>query len=155
MKMIQPHRSHVGPYQGLRGNSLFGDLERLFDWPLASHWDPASDAPKAWKPPVDLLEDPQAYRLLVELPGMELKDIHVQFQEDILIVSGERPVESEVEGVQLRHSERFTGKFERRIRVSEPVDREKITAKYVQGVLTVTLPKTEEVKPRQITIDTK
>lgn len=95
----------------------------------------------AWRPRVDILETPDAYIFRVDLPGVGKDRINTEVRGSTLTISGEREVESEP-WIAAHHTiERESGCFERRFAVPGMVDAEKAEAKYVDGVLTVTLPK--------------
>ena len=103
-------------------------------------------------PRVDIAENEQAFILQAELPGMKREEISVSLEDGVLTLSGERKTENEKEGPNYVHRERNTGSFKRTFRLGKEVKADKISAAYKDGVLTVTLPKAEEVKPRQIEV---
>lgn len=125
---------------------LFDEMwnEAFADWPLTA------TAP-AW-PALDVSETADAYMVKVEVPGLEAKDLKVEFLDDTLTISGEKKseIDEKAEGVHLH--ERYGGAFSRSIRLPAPVDAEKVNASLKNGVLTLELPKTEGAKPRQIPI---
>jgi HSP20 family protein len=124
-----------------RLSSLQDELDRLFESPVRS-----------WAPALDVQEDKDNFVIRTELPGLKREDIEVSLHDGALIISGERKVEKVEEGVEIHRQERFYGKFQRALTLPTPVAAEKITAQYKDGVLTVTLPKVEEAKPKQIDI---
>ena len=88
-----------------------------------------------------------------ELPGMNKEEIEISLQEGNLVISGERKMESQKnEEGEAARSERFFGRFQRTLELPKPVDANRVSATYKEGILTVTLPKTEESKPKQITV---
>ena len=121
--------------------NLHDDLERLFESPLT-----------AWAPALDVQEDKDNYTISVELPGMKREDISVTLQDGVLVISGERKAEKVTEGVAFHRQERFYGKFQRVLTLATPVAADKVKAAYKEGILAVTLPKSEEAKPRQIDV---
>lgn len=102
-------------------------------------------------PSVNLTEDKERYYIRAELPGMETKDIDIQVSGSSLTITGEReiPVEKDV---KYHRKERDAGKFSRVIKLPDAVDTEKIEAGLKNGILTVTIPKAETAKPRQIAV---
>jgi HSP20 family protein len=104
-------------------------------------------------PAADVAEHAKEYSVKVELPGMEMKDIKVHLTEDVLVIRGEKKREQTEQGKSWKCCEREYGLFERSFRFPIPVQGEKVKAKYVNGVLTVTVPKAEEVTPREIQIE--
>ena len=106
-------------------------------------------------PPVDISENGTAFKMTAELPGMEEKDISVTLTGDTLLLKGEKKQEKETEEANYHLSERSWGSFERSFALPEYVDRDKITAEFAKGVLTVTLPKTEQAQKPQKHIEVK
>ena len=106
-----------------------------------------------WSPRVDVVEDKDAYKLHAELPGLEKKDINVAVDNGVLTISGERAFESkEDKDSGYRHYERSYGSFSRTFKLPEHVDASKIKANHKNGMLELTLPKTELAKPKQIEV---
>jgi len=105
-----------------------------------------------WTPAIDLYEDKDHITIKAELAGMKKEDIEVTLHEGTLNIAGERKTEKRVEEPGLCRSERYFGRFQRAITLPAPVDGTKVKADYKEGVLTVTLPKTEEAKPKQIDV---
>jgi HSP20 family protein len=91
--------------------------------------------------------------LRVELPGVREKDVAVSITGDLLTIKGERRWEDESKDQKVLHVERVYGQFERLIQLPMAVQADKVKASYRDGVLEITLPKTEELKPREIKID--
>lgn len=127
----------------------FGALS-LFDelWP--SSFLATGDRP--YNPSLDVMETDTAYTVRVETPGMDKDDIKIEFEKNILSVSGEKKTGKEVKGEKYHRVERLYGSFCRSLRLTE-VDGEKITAGYKNGVLEITVPKTEKAQPRKIAIE--
>jgi HSP20 family protein len=121
---------------------LQSELDRLFGATLPT-----------WTPRLEVLEDKDNYTVRVEAPGLKREDLQVSMNEDSLVIEGERKAETPAEGVTIQHSERLYGKFERVIQLPTAVAADKVKADYKDGVLTVTLPKAEEAKPKQIAIN--
>ena len=105
-----------------------------------------------WTPALDLYQNNDNIVAVVELPGMRKEDIEISLQDGTLIISGERKDETSRENGATR-TERCTGKFRRSITLPTRVDANKVSATYKDGILTVTLPKAEEAKPKQIQIN--
>jgi len=133
-----------------RLTNLREELIRLFEAPL-TELARTSQLLNHGAPAIDLYEGNDNFLVRAELAGMKKEDIEISFQDGSLSISGERKAEKH-EGTELRRSERFFGRFERTISFSAPVAGDKVTANYKDGVLTVTLPKTEEAKPKQIDV---
>jgi HSP20 family protein len=141
MKLIQYERPGLAWPTFGRLASLQEELDSLFESPL-----------RAWAPVVDVREDADNFVIRAELPGLKRDDISVSLQDGALVISGERTVEKVEDGVEVHRQERYYGKFQRALSLPAPVAADKIKAQYKDGVLTVTLPKAEEAKPKQIDI---
>ena len=134
----------------------FGDLQtemnRMFDsfFGRPTH---GNGVERVWAPAVDMFETKDELTVTVELPGLNEKDINLSITGDMLTVKGERRWNSEVKQDDYYRGERWYGKFERTLPLPIPVQAEKVKATYRDGVLTVTLPKVEAIKPKEIKID--
>lgn len=113
----------------------------------------ADDAYGAFTPPVDIFEKGDDLIIRAELPGVDREDIDVRVEENTLVLQGERKPDNEVETGKAYRMERAFGTFSRRFSLPTTVDPTRITARYVDGVLEIRLPKAEEAKPRKISID--
>lgn len=105
-----------------------------------------------WAPPVDVAEDQNHILVKVEVPGMEEKDLRVNFEDGLLTVSGERQFERK-DDRNYHRIERSYGSFVRTFSLPRTVDANAITAEYKNGVLEIAIPKKEEAKPKQIQIN--
>ena len=106
-------------------------------------------------PAVDIYETENELVLKADLPDVDLKDIDVRVENQTLTIAGERKFEQAESGKGYHRIERNYGSFVRSFAVPNSFDTEKIGADYKNGVLTVTLPKTEAAKPRQIKVEVK
>ena len=150
MKLARFQRPDVfnwSPFDQL--HSLRDEINRLFDSPMSNG---GSDVLNGWAPALDLYEEKDSLILRAELPGMKKEEIEISLHENTISVSGERRNEKKYEGGQTSREERFFGRFTRSFKLPKQVDASRVKAAYKDGVLTVTLPKTEEAKPRQIEI---
>jgi len=132
-------------------NRLFDDVLRDFQMtPFGS--DRYFDRSLAW-PNVEVNETDREIKVIAELPGLEEKDVQVELAGDVLVIKGEKKSENDSESNGQRFSERYYGSFERRIPV-EDVDQDKVSAKFKNGVLTLSLPKspTAQSKVKRIAI---
>jgi HSP20 family protein len=128
-------------------------VNRLFDDFLGQPLD-TKVMERAWTPSVDMYETKDAVVVSAELPGLSEKDIHVSITGDVLTLHGERRWSDEAREAGHYRQERWVGKFERALSVPVPVETGQVKAAYRDGVLTITLPKSEGVKPKEIKIDT-
>lgn len=109
-------------------------------------------ATRTWTPPVDIQETDDAYRIQVELPGMKKEDIQITLENNVLRLSGERKFEKDVKKENFHRIERVYGTFSRSFALPTQVSSDKVDAKFQDGVLTITVPKAEQAKPRRISI---
>ncbi len=103
-------------------------------------------------PPMTMVETTDDIIVYAELPGMDRNDFKVTLTDNVLSITGERKEEQLPEGARYLFNERTTGRFARDIRLPVDVDASKIKAEFKNGLLKVTLPKHEETKPKEITI---
>ncbi len=138
------------PYDELTG--LRHRFNRLLDTRLPSLWDVESSAAGNWRPVVDIYEQDDAYVIKAELPGVDKKDISVDLKGRTLVIKGERASENEVKQGHYYRRERTFGKFQRAFSLPDVLEADKIKAEFKDGVLRITVPKSEEVKPKQVTV---
>jgi HSP20 family protein len=105
-----------------------------------------------WAPPVDVAEDADRIHVKVEVPGMDEKDLRINYEDGLLTISGERQFERR-EDRNYHRIERAYGSFVRTFSLPRSIDATQITANYRNGVLEVEIPKKEEAKPKQIQIN--
>ena len=131
----------LDPFRGLR---MFEDaVTRLMSEPRAN---------RPWSPSVDIFETEDALTLKADLPEVKIEDIDVRVEHQTLTLRGQRKFakEDSIKGYQ--RIERSYGEFVRSFAVPSTVDTEKVQADYKNGVLTITLPKKEAAKPRQVKV---
>jgi len=136
--------------------SLQTDINKLFGGLLSEPFsDKAGGKRLYWDPKVELKETAKEFLLTADLPGCDKNDVHISLHNDILSIKGERKSEENKEDEKYHYSEKFYGSFERQIHMPENlVDKEKIDAKFENGVLTVALAKKHEaqIEPTKIEI---
>lgn len=130
-----------------RLNDIRDEIDRFFESPLTR-----TSEFLGWSPPFDVYEEKDKYVVKAELPGMKKEDINVSLHNGDLIISGERKGETKGEGTEIYRAERYFGKFQRSVSLPATVAAGKVTADYKDGVLTVTIPKSEEARPKQIEV---
>ena len=107
---------------------------------------------KAWTPAVDVSEDEHSYRITAELPDVPSGDVKVVVKDGVLTLRGERKNEKKTEGTKYHLVERTYGSFQRSFTLPKDANGEKVSAEFKNGILLVTVPKREEVKPREIEV---
>ena len=148
-----PRRPAPAGFGGLQTeiNRLFDDLWRGFDMPGFQ----TGREMAAFTPQVDVSESERAWHLELELPGLVDRDVEVDVQENVLTVRGEKTATSDRKERNLHVSERTFGRFQRSMRLPPGADLEGIEARFENGVLHVTVPKTEQAQQRTRRIEVK
>jgi HSP20 family protein len=108
------------------------------------------DAAAAWVPTVDVLEDADAIRIVAEVPGVSPDNVKISHENNVLTIHGTKQRAAEERTERVHRYERTYGAFQRTFTLPTTVDTNGIKASYEHGVLTVTLPKVEKARPRQI-----
>jgi len=142
------------PFRELEG--LQREMNRLFDFSLMRS--PMGDATLLggqWAPAIDVYDSKDNILVKAELPGLTKDEIEVSVHDNNLIIKGEKKKDTEVKEEDYYKTERFYGSFYRTVLLPTAVEADKVVAKYEDGVLSLILPKKEEAKPKQITIDIK
>ncbi|HTK31273.1 MAG TPA: Hsp20/alpha crystallin family protein [Candidatus Saccharimonadaceae bacterium] len=131
--------------------TLRNEMDRLFD----RIWDGDANKVSAqgdWLPALDLRETKEGFFVMLDVPGIEPRDIHVTLREGLLIIRGERKNEIEEKEETFYRTERQYGIFSRAVRLPSAVDGSKVAASFKNGVLTVMVPKSAESKDRDIPV---
>lgn len=136
----RPYDSDVSPFFALRR-----EMDRLFDDAFRGFGLSAfgNNAAFGW-PHVEVLDRDKEVRVTAELPGLEEKDVEIRVEDNILTLRGEK--RTEFDDNERHYSERYYGRFERQVPLSAEVDDERANATFRNGVLTITLPKTEQAR---------
>ena len=105
---------------------------------------------RSWMPAVDIIDTPEAFVLKAELAGMKPEDVHIELEDDVLTISGERHQGEKLDTEQYQSTEWHYGAFRRSISLPRSVKRDAIEATYENGVVEVRIPKAAEVAPQRI-----
>lgn len=136
--------TRYNPFREDNSLRLFEDtLNRFFSTP---------ETARPWSPSVDIMETENEIVLKADLPGVSEKELDITLEDGTLTIKGDRKFDSESKSKGYHRIERGYGSFVRCFSFPESVDPEKIDADYRAGVLTVTLPKKEVSKPRQVKV---
>ncbi|HEU0274136.1 MAG TPA: Hsp20/alpha crystallin family protein [Candidatus Udaeobacter sp.] len=135
-----------------RWSNLRDELNSFFELPFWPSSPQVGQLFSGWSPALDLYQTNDNVIAVVELPGMRKEDIEISLHDGTLTISGERNRENASNDEKAERTERYIGRFRRSIALPTRVDANKVTAVYKDGILTVTLPKAEEVKPKQIEV---
>jgi len=144
---FQPQRADASPA------SNPGDLLRDF---MNLHF-PFFPQEKAgmntWSPALDVHDDKDTFTVTLEAPGLKKSDFEISWHDGVLSIAGERKEQTESKEKNYFRRERFFGRFSRSVSLPAEVQADRIAASYQDGILTVTLPKAEEAKPKQIEVN--
>jgi len=132
--------------------TLRSEMDRLFDEFFGVTPVRREGAVSLWAPAMDVREDKDNFYIEAELPGMKKEEIQLEFANNVLMIKGERKFERTEEKENYHFMERSYGSFYRSLSLPRTVDGEKISAEFKDGLLTVTIPKKEEVKPKKVEI---
>ena len=122
--------------------------EAFTGWPVGN-----GVAPSAWLPSVDVFEDKESLKIVAELPGLKPEDVKITLENSTLTLRGEKKQVAEEKTERVHRYERSYGSFERSFSLPNTVDTDKVAASFENGVLTITLPKAEKAKPREIAVN--
>jgi HSP20 family protein len=127
------------------------EMLRLFD---AVAGDTFGDVGAGVFPPMNITQDDDNFYLRAEVPGIKPNELSISAVRNRVSIAGKREIQREHDRVSYHRKERAEGAFNRTVTLPTEVDAERVDARYVDGILTLTLPKAEETKPRQITVRT-
>ena len=152
MDLIRYQAPDLAPWPTMdRWSNLRDELNSFFEMPFWSSSARAGQLFTGWSPALDLYQSTNNILAVIELPGMRKEDIEISLHNGTLTISGERK-RGGTGGDKAERTERYIGTFRRSIALPTRVDANKVSATYRDGILTVTLAKAEEVKPKQIQV---
>ena len=125
--------------------TIFEEMDRFFE-------ESNVQEPKTWNLPLDVIENEDGYVIKASIPGVDAENLNVVLEDNVLTVKAEVEAEELAENEQVHIRERRTGSFNRSLRFPVDVDGDNIEANYTNGVLSLHVPKSEEVKPKQINV---
>ncbi len=128
------------------------EFDQFFD-DVFNVWHGSGGENGAWMPSVDVVEEDGHFEFKAELPGMQKDGIEVVFDQGELVIRGERKWDDGEKKENYRRIERRYGKFERRFVLPDEVDSDSVKAEYGDGILSVSVPKLEAPKPKQIEVE--
>ncbi len=135
--------------------NLRREMEHFFDDMIPFSWtrENGGNLMDTWTPTSDISEDEKEYLVVMDLPGIDKKDIKVNFQDGRLTVTGESQKEEKQEKKDYIRRERFKGSFYRSFTLPESIKEDDIKADFKEGVLKVHIPKAEVSKPKEVNIN--
>jgi HSP20 family protein len=135
------------------GTSLERRINRFLNEALGNmDWQYRDSATAEWVPPVDIFEQADGIRIVAEVPGVSPEHVKISLENNVLTIHGTKQQVAEERTERVHRYERTYGAFERSFTLPSTVDASNIKADYKQGVLTITLPKIEKARPRQIEV---
>jgi len=129
------------------------DFGRLFREAFAPFSGETEISTRAWAPPVDIYETENDIVVKAELPGVDPKDLNVHVEDNTLYLKGERNYEKDVKEQNYHRIERSYGSFARSFSLPSSIDASTVKAEFKDGLLTVTMPKREEAKPKTVKVE--
>lgn len=139
-------------------DSPFADFDQvrreMQRWLDAVSGDVAGDVSAGVFPPMNVTQDDENFYLRAEVPGIAANELSISAVRNRVTISGKREIPREHERVSYHRKERAEGSFNRTVTLPSEVDAERVEARHADGILTLTLPKAEETKPRQIMVRT-
>ena len=130
----------------------FREFETLANRLFTNSPAPSNGESRPWIPQVDITEDETGYTITSDLPDVPKEAVKVTVEDGVLTVRGERKWEKKTDSTKVHLVERSYGSFTRSFRLPDDAAGDKVTATFKEGVLKVTLPKREELKPRQVEV---
>lgn len=107
---------------------------------------------RLWTPAVDVAETPESFIIRAELPGLRREEIDIEVSDGAVVVRGERKAPEPGDQLRFLRQERAYGPFQRTFDIGVPIQHDKVTASYKDGLLEVVVPKSEAVKPKKIEV---
>ena len=141
------------PFGGVR--RLDGDFDRMWRHAFRPYYMRPISGNEHSPMELDVYQDADSLKVRATIPGIKPEDVDVSITDHTLTIKGETKSEKELTEGEYLHRERYTGAFHRTVNLPNYVDTEKAGASYENGVLTVTLPKREEIKPKALKVEVK
>ncbi len=136
------------PFEDFEG--LKEEIDRLFD--LTRFPEPRGIFERTYSPAVDVIENPESFEVLCDLPGIEIGDVEISVAGGVLTLKGEKKQGATQGNGHSRREETYMGRFQRTLQLPSAIEPDKVEAVLKDGVLRIVLPKHEQLKPRQIAV---
>lgn len=140
-------RRPTEPWQSLRL------LSTALDEAFGTLQDDGRTVTASWYPACDVFEDKEAIKIIAEVPGVTPEDVKISLENNLLTIRGEKKQQAEERTERVHRYERTYGVFERSFSLPSTVDADRIQASYQNGTLTVSVPKVERARPREIPVE--
>jgi HSP20 family protein len=146
---VTPARRPLDTITSLR--RLNSVLDEAFNaWPFQNQ--ESGTLTSSWLPACDVFEDKDAVKIVAEVPGVRPEDVKISLENNLLSIRGEKKQQAEEKNERVHRYERSYGTFERTFSLPSTVDPDRIAANYEHGILTVSIPKAEQARPREIPV---
>ena len=145
--MFMTTRRPTEPWQSLRR------LTNVLDEAFSTYPEEGRTVTASWYPACDVFEDKDAIKIVAEVPGVTPEDVKISLENNVLTIRGEKKQQAEERTERVHRYERSYGAFERTFVLPSSVDSERIEASYQNGILTVSVPKAERARPREIPVN--
>ena len=142
----QSHVERTDPFRAFE--EMFNDLWRG-GWPSRFQTDTTRPL---LRPAMDVIENDNAITFRLDLPGLSVDDVNVELEDNVLTISGETGDTIEEEGDRYHYRERYTGSFQRSLRLPNTIDGDQVDASFENGVLNIVLPKLAQAQPKRIEV---
>lgn len=131
------------------------EMDQFFDdlVPFSFRKENGGKLMESWAPRADISEDTKEYIIRMDIPGMEKKDIKVNYRDGRITINGERKIEEKEEKKDFIRRERFEGSFYRSFTLPDAIKEDMIEATFKNGVLKIIIPKAEVVEPKSIKVN--
>jgi HSP20 family protein len=147
--LLTPARRPLDSITSLR--RLNSVLDEAFNaWPFQNQ--ESGTLTSSWLPACDVFEDKDAVKIVAEVPGVRPEDVKISLENNLLSIRGEKKQQAEEKNERVHRYERSYGTFERTFSLPSTVDPDRIAANYEHGILTVSIPKAERARPREIPV---
>ena len=143
-------RERGWPFRGL--DELRDEMDRIFERTFGRAERRGIPMVRGWVPSIDMFDRDSEVVVRADIPGMSKEDIDISVLGNMLTISGEQKSEEKIDEDNYQYRERSYGKFQRNLPLPQGVDAGNIKASYKDGTLEITMPKTEEAKPKQIEV---
>lgn len=149
MAIVRWNHGYLDPLQEME--RIHEEINRLFDYTRTPEVTGIFD--RSVSPAVDMVENDEAFVVRCDLPGVKADQLEISVTDNVLTIKGEK--KGDANGARVYRKEVWEGNFQRTVTLPMGVDADKVEARLKDGVLTLTLPKREEHKPRQIAVKAK
>ncbi|HNX41743.1 MAG: Spore protein SP21 [Candidatus Aminicenantes bacterium ADurb.Bin508] len=147
---------NINPWRPMNNLMTLTDrLNRLLDEGFLGDYDDEKWGLTRWQPSTDIYETKEGYRFNVELPGFDKEDVSVELKDNTLLIRGEKKMDDKITKENYHRIERFYGSFQRSFILPQNAEGDKVEAKMVNGVLEITVPKSEQAKAKSIAVTVK